>query len=111
MIAPAPYFKVSDRSYVARSSLVFSIAISYVIVYSFKFAVGVGPLVTVLVIFTDGFGISLQSSSFFDGTPSLTSATDRKSTRLNSSHVKISYAVFCLKKKGYLFHAFERATG
>src|SRR5690554_7056940 len=28
------------------------------------------------------------------GTP----ATDRKSTRLNSSHVRISYAVFCLKK-------------
>src|SRR5690606_41584307 len=30
-----------------------------------------------------------------NGPPSL----DRKSTRLNSSHVKISYAVFCLKKK------------
>src|SRR5690606_41606404 len=28
--------------------------------------------------------------------------TDRKSTRLNSSHVKISYAVFCLKKKSKL---------
>src|SRR5699024_12042405 len=27
------------------------------------------------------------------------SITDRKSTRLNSSHVSISYAVFCLKKK------------
>src|SRR5207253_7599544 len=27
--------------------------------------------------------------------------TDRKSTRLNSSHVAISYAVFCLKKKKY----------
>src|SRR5437868_11381424 len=27
---------------------------------------------------------------------------DRKSTRLNSSHVSISYAVFCLKKKKYL---------
>src|SRR5690606_9380514 len=27
------------------------------------------------------------------------SEIDRKSTRLNSSHVKISYAVFCLKKK------------
>src|SRR5437868_9916938 len=27
--------------------------------------------------------------------------TDRKSTRLNSSHVSISYAVFCLKKKKY----------
>src|SRR5690349_23922723 len=26
-------------------------------------------------------------------------AADRKSTRLNSSHVEISYAVFCLKKK------------
>src|SRR5699024_12285075 len=28
-----------------------------------------------------------------------TSKQDRKSTRLNSSHVSISYAVFCLKKK------------
>src|SRR3712207_7388325 len=28
-----------------------------------------------------------------------TSGTDRKSTRLNSSHANISYAVFCLKKK------------
>src|SRR5207253_9726701 len=27
---------------------------------------------------------------------------DRKSTRLNSSHVAISYAVFCLKKKNYV---------
>src|SRR5207249_9718797 len=29
----------------------------------------------------------------------IASALDRKSTRLNSSHVSISYAVFCLKKK------------
>src|SRR3989442_8145419 len=29
---------------------------------------------------------------------------DRKSTRLNSSHVRISYAVFCLKKKKTNFH-------
>src|SRR2546430_5436311 len=29
----------------------------------------------------------------------LRSASDRKSTRLNSSHSQISYAVFCLKKK------------
>src|SRR5690554_7757741 len=28
---------------------------------------------------------------------------DRKSTRLNSSHVRISYAVFCLKKKKKIF--------
>src|SRR5256885_7958243 len=31
----------------------------------------------------------------------LTLALDRKSTRLNSSHLVISYAVFCLKKKKY----------
>src|SRR5690606_40579551 len=31
--------------------------------------------------------------------PDLAAMVDRKSTRLNSSHVKISYAVFCLKKK------------
>src|SRR5204863_2354076 len=42
-----------------------------------------------------------------DGTPDVTPAAvpdlreDRKSTRLNSSHVEISYAVFCLKKKNY----------
>src|SRR2546430_9305846 len=28
-------------------------------------------------------------------------SSDRKSTRLNSSHSQISYAVFCLKKKNY----------
>src|SRR2546430_7164265 len=31
--------------------------------------------------------------------PSGSGGTDRKSTRLNSSHSQISYAVFCLKKK------------
>src|SRR5699024_11573469 len=31
--------------------------------------------------------------------PEIIIAEDRKSTRLNSSHVSISYAVFCLKKK------------
>src|SRR3712207_8385717 len=32
--------------------------------------------------------------------------SDRKSTRLNSSHANISYAVFCLKKKTILQHPF-----
>src|SRR5690606_41290842 len=40
-----------------------------------------------------GLGVSSSVSSM-----SIT-PRDRKSTRLNSSHVKISYAVFCLKKK------------
>src|SRR2546430_13671716 len=34
-------------------------------------------------------------------------AADRKSTRLNSSHSQISYAVFCLKKKNRI-HSFAR---
>src|SRR5690554_7784874 len=37
----------------------------------------------------------------------LPAALDRKSTRLNSSHVRISYAVFCLKKKNH--HASDAA--
>src|SRR3712207_6964743 len=34
-------------------------------------------------------------------TPASAGPTDRKSTRLNSSHANISYAVFCLKKNKY----------
>src|SRR5690606_40460970 len=51
------------------------------------------------------FGVSGDSVSLVSVTSgllvSVCSDTDRKSTRLNSSHVKISYAVFCLKKKTY----------
>src|SRR5690348_17776788 len=49
-------------------------------------------------------------------TPDLTStdraptAPDRKSTRLNSSHPSISYAVFCLKKKKQKKHRMPTAT-
>src|SRR5207249_8550689 len=42
-------------------------------------------------------GIMGHSWGGFD-TTYLATHTDRKSTRLNSSHVSISYAVFCLKK-------------
>src|SRR5437773_4882420 len=44
----------------------------------------------------------LRSDSLFqsfDPELHLVSPLDRKSTRLNSSHITISYAVFCLKKK------------
>src|SRR5256885_10962041 len=36
------------------------------------------------------------------GDPAVLEREDRKSTRLNSSHLVISYAVFCLKKKKHL---------
>src|SRR5438876_5720666 len=42
----------------------------------------------------DGSGVLLTHASRVEE-----SDTDRKSTRLNSSHPSISYAVFCLKKK------------
>src|SRR2546426_4788097 len=47
---------------------------------------------------------SFRESPLVDGekvicTPGGEETTDRKSTRLNSSHLVISYAVFCLKKK------------
>src|SRR5690606_41912816 len=44
----------------------------------------------------DWFGLRQYA---IDDASSRGQAEDRKSTRLNSSHVKISYAVFCLKKK------------
>src|SRR5699024_12474971 len=41
----------------------------------------------------------LRSCEFLERVYGFEITTDRKSTRLNSSHVSISYAVFCLQKK------------
>src|SRR5699024_12846004 len=43
--------------------------------------------------------IEILSAEVLEKKKSLEEEEDRKSTRLNSSHVSISYAVFCLKKK------------
>src|SRR2546430_6396854 len=40
-----------------------------------------------------------EPKEFLPSLPDVTLTEDRKSTRLNSSHSQISYAVFCLKKK------------
>src|SRR3989442_10825874 len=47
----------------------------------------------------------LETDVVEGGPPVIGLGEDRKSTRLNSSHVRISYAVFCLKKKNDLGHA------
>src|SRR5690606_39908364 len=74
-----------------------------------------GPLVAVTVVENADAAVAAANASEFGLNASVMSASrrrarevaarlragsvNRKSTRLNSSHVKISYAVFCLKKK------------
>src|SRR5256884_6626557 len=49
--------------------------------------------------FPDGIRIHARRALEHGATPAQVQEADRKSTRLNSSHGYISYAVFCLKKK------------
>src|SRR3712207_8368738 len=71
-----------------------------------RFADG-GTVTPAAVIWATGFRLdhSLVQAPVFDDAGRLvhrrgvTASPDRKSTRLNSSHANISYAVFCLKKK------------
>src|SRR3712207_8126529 len=58
-------------------------------------------IVSVRVVSTGGAGGTGRGSLFESSLQDMASSTiqDRKSTRLNSSHANISYAVFCLKKK------------
>src|SRR5690606_39687409 len=66
---------------------------------------GLGALLRGALTFVEASGvlnaamISLHPREPHIGQPQCEISQDRKSTRLNSSHVKISYAVFCLKKK------------
>src|SRR5205814_8647993 len=59
-----------------------------------------------LEVLPDGFGfLRSPDTSYLAGPDDIyvsPSQIDRKSTRLNSSHLGISYAVFCLKKKKYV---------
>src|SRR2546430_9835003 len=51
------------------------------------------------VILSELHPVQLERASGVGGDELLAQLRDRKSTRLNSSHSQISYAVFCLKKK------------
>src|SRR5215510_14935549 len=59
-------------------------------------------------LFRSAPGASCPSRPAVDRARAAGSGADRKSTRLNSSHVAISYAVFCLKKKKVAFLAVAR---
>src|SRR5690554_7693593 len=51
-------------------------------------------------VMTNKYAEGLPGARYYGGCQIVDqSERDRKSTRLNSSHVRISYAVFCLKKK------------
>src|SRR5690625_4381672 len=69
-------------------STIFAVEIGKLIYKETRVDIIITPFITILVGFLTGT---------FIGPP--IHALDRKSTRLNSSHVAISYAVFCLRKK------------
>src|SRR5699024_1708583 len=85
------------------------------IVYRFVFDIHLENFLQELIIFINPFIVSII---FFGLSVWFTKGKnqqlflryrDRKSTRLNSSHVSISYAVFCLKKTTQLTHQTELA--
>src|SRR5699024_12882669 len=57
---------------------------------------GCAGFVAVVVRVVSGYAVARRADADLGLAPAV---SDRKSTRLNSSHVSISYAVFCLKKK------------
>src|SRR5438445_288804 len=65
-----------------------------VLVLAFGASIVVGGFL--YVFFRTNLGTAMQAAG---DNPQMIRALDRKSTRLNSSHANISYAVFCLKKK------------
>src|SRR5438309_12001725 len=56
------------------------------------------------------FFCSVEAAKLMPRGGSIVNVSDRKSTRLNSSHSSISYAVFCLKKKNHPQHNILSAT-
>src|SRR3712207_7020258 len=88
---------------VTNGAIIALIALGYTLVYGIieliNFAHGdnfmIGSFVGLTVLAGTFFGLGLFSP--------ITDDSDRKSTRLNSSHANISYAVFCLKKKKTAF--------
>src|SRR3712207_7493206 len=67
--------------------------------YVHKFSIG----------YQRSIGTNWTASSDYVHTRGYNEPRDRKSTRLNSSHANISYAVFCLKKKkNYIVNAYYK---
>src|SRR5690606_41810759 len=100
--------------------IICKVLVQYRVCYQYCLLLAVHLLISILFFFNDTATTEIYTLSLHDALPillikhkdeyaskkditkeekSVQSGKDRKSTRLNSSHVKISYAVFCLKKK------------
>src|SRR3712207_8796289 len=71
-------------------------------VMNFEMAADMAEAVEVVSVVTND-DVAVEDSLYTAGRRGVGITVDRKSTRLNSSHANISYAVFCLKKKQRLY--------
>src|SRR5438874_7232786 len=93
--APVLYYFVNDT----KTTEIYTLSLHDALPISFLFE----PAIRVDYAFVSAYRADRLGNCEFRGSsqhfnPSFAKG-DRKSTRLNSSHVEISYAVFCLKKK------------
>ena len=65
---------------------------------------GVGPVASTKKVMAKT-GMKIEDFDIIEANEAFAAQADRKSTRLNSSHANISYAVFCLKKKTWLLRS------
>src|SRR3712207_8994931 len=84
------FFNDTATTEIYTLSLHDALPIFLIIVFGALVAAGL-PLLLGVVAIVVAMGLTALAGNFYD--------LDRKSTRLNSSHANISYAVFCLKKK------------
>src|SRR5205814_8886437 len=105
------YYVFRDSTYLIKSVLILSIfflfnytATTEIYTLSLHDALPISPFTLLKSIAPGSLSCSVarrnsRTDSFGSLSGNVASAVDRKSTRLNSSHLGISYAVFCLKKK------------
>src|SRR5690606_41612820 len=102
MLLPAPLSTLFPYTTLFRSLIRIIWIVATLVIYlgfktyNFSFPLVLIKLVPLVLLW---FAVRKDGIDFLSGPKNYPLFLDRKSTRLNSSHVKISYAVFCLKKK------------
>src|SRR5207249_11720615 len=99
MLPPPPRFTLFPYTTLFRSMVALrTMTLSGKVAFVTGGARGIGQAIAIELA-RSGAGVVFCDICDADLAAGTLSAIDRKSTRLNSSHVSISYAVFCLKKK------------